>query len=125
MTGGQMAPTTLVGQKATTAPNGREVSKQGFPIRMSEMLATLPGAVFVERVSVDTPANVRKAKKAIKKAFEVQHAELGFGIVEVLSTCPTNWGLHPTDALQWLRDNMMPYYPLGNIKDVNLNEEVK
>lgn len=125
MTGGQMAPTTLIGQKATTAPTGRDTSKQGFPIRMSEMLATLPGAVFVERVSVDTPANVRKAKKAIKKAFEVQHAGLGFGIVEVLSTCPTNWGLQPTDALQWLRDNMIPYYPLGNIKDVNLNEEVK
>jgi len=125
MTGGQMAPTTLVGQKATTAPTGRDSSNQGFPIRMSEMLATLPGAVFVERVSVDTPANVRKAKKAIKKAFQVQHAGLGFGIVEVLSTCPTNWGLQPTDALQWLRDNMMPYYPLGNIKDVSLNEEVK
>ena len=89
------------------------------------MLATLPGAVFVERVSVDTPANVRKAKKAIKKAFQVQQAGLGFGIVEVLSTCPTNWGLQPTDALQWLRDNMMPFYPLGNVKDVNLSEEVK
>jgi len=125
MTGGQMAPTTLVGQKATTAPTGRDSLKQGFPIRMSEMLATLPGAVFVERVSVDTPTNVRKAKKAIKKAFQVQQAGLGFGIVEVLSTCPTNWGLQPTDALQWLRDNMIPYYPLGNIKDVNLNEGVK
>jgi len=125
MTGGQMAPTTLVGQKATTAPTGRDSSNQGFPIRISEMLATLPGAVFVERVSVDTPANVRKAKKAIKKAFQVQQAGLGFGIVEVLSTCPTNWGLQPTDALQWLRDNMMPYYPLGNVKDVNLSEEVK
>ena len=120
-----MAPTTLVGQKATTAPTGRDASHQGYPIRMSEMLATLPGAVFVERVSVDTPVNVRKAKKAIKKAFEVQHAGLGFGIVEVLSTCPTNWGLQPNDALQWLRDNMIPYYPLGNLKDVNLNEEVK
>ena len=125
MTGGQMAPTTLVGQKATTAPTGRDASHQGYPIRMSEMLATLPGAVFVERVSVDTPVNVRKAKKAIKKAFEVQHAGLGFGIVEVLSTCPTNWGLQPNDALQWLRDNMIPYYPLGNLKDVNLNEGVK
>lgn len=125
MTGGQMAPTTLVGQKATTAPYGRETDKQGFPIRMSEMLATLPGAVFVERVSVDTPVNVRKAKKAIKKAFEVQQAGLGFGIVEVLSTCPTNWGLTPNDSLKWLRDNMIPYYPLGNIKDVDLAMEVK
>ena len=125
MTGGQMAPTTLVGQKATTAPYGREIDKQGFPIRMSEMLSTLTGAAFVERVSVDTPANARKAKKAIKKAFQVQQAGLGFGIVEVLSTCPTNWGLSPVDALQWLRENMMPYYPLGNLKDVELNEEVK
>lgn len=125
MTGGQMAPTTLPGQKATTAQKGRDVNLQGSPIRMSEMLATLDRAVFVERVSVDTPANVRKAKKAIKKAFEVQLAGLGFGIVEVLSTCPTNWGLTPVDSLQWLRDNMMPYYPLGNIKDVNLNEGVK
>ncbi|RDY25543.1 2-oxoglutarate oxidoreductase [Romboutsia weinsteinii] len=125
MTGGQMAPTTLVGQKATTAQDGRDIDKQGFPIRISEMLATLTGAVFVERVSVDTPANVRKAKKAIKKAFQVQHAGLGFGIVEVLSTCPTNWGLAPNESLQWLRDNMIPYYPLGNIKDIDLNKEVK
>ena len=122
MTGGQMAPTTLVGQKATTAPNGRDVNLQGSPIRMSEMLSTLDGAVFVERVSVDTPVNVRKAKKAIKKAFEVQLAGLGFGIVEVLSTCPTNWGLTPQDSLQWLRDNMIPYYPIGNIKDVKVEE---
>ena len=98
MTGGQMAPTTLVGQKATTAPYGRKIDKQGFPIRMTEMLSTLEGASICRRVSVDTPANVRKAKKAIKKAFEVQHAGLGFGIVEVLSTCPTNWGLAPNDC---------------------------
>ncbi|EQF11435.1 putative ferredoxin/flavodoxin oxidoreductase,beta subunit domain protein [Clostridioides difficile DA00191] len=88
------------------------------------MLATLTGAVFVERVAVDTPAHVRQAKKAIKKAFQVQQAGLGFGIVEVLSTCPTNWGLAPNDALQWLRDNMIPYYPLGNFKNVEV-EEVK
>jgi len=89
------------------------------------MLSTLDGAVFVERVTVDTPANARKAKKAIKKAFQVQKAGLGFGIVEVLSTCPTNWGLSPVDALQWLRDNMMPHYPLGNFKDVEIDGEVK
>lgn len=124
MTGGQMAPTTLVGQKATTAPYGRSVEGQGSPIKVSEMLSTLDGAVYVERVSVDTPANVRKAKKAIKKAFEVQLAGLGFGIVEVLSTCPTNWGMHPVDSLQWLRDNMMPKYPLGNFKDIT-NEGAK
>lgn len=122
MTGGQMAPTTLVGQKATTAPYGRDINIQGAPIRIAEMIGTLDRAVFVERVAVDTPANVRKAKKAIKKAFEVQLAGLGFGIVEVLSTCPTNWGLTPQNALQWLRDNMMPYYPIGNVKDVELEE---
>ena len=122
MTGGQMAPTTLIGQKATTAQNGRNPEINGFPIRVSEMLATLTGAVFVERVS-DTPANVRKAKKAIKKAFQVQQAGLGFGIVEVLSSCPTNWGLAPKDALQWLRDNMMAYYELGNKKDIEVEVE--
>ncbi|EQE17113.1 putative thiamine pyrophosphate enzyme domain protein TPP-binding protein, partial [Clostridioides difficile CD8] len=103
---------------------GRNAETQGYPIRVSEMLATLTGAVFVERVAVDTPAHVRQAKKAIKKAFQVQQAGLGFGIVEVLSTCPTNWGLAPNDALQWLRDNMIPYYPLGNFKNVEV-EEVK
>ena len=123
MTGGQMAPTTLIGRKATTAQNGRDPEINGFPIRVSEMLATLTGAVFVERVSVDTPANVRKAKKAIKKAFQVQQAGLGFGIVEVLSSCPTNWGLAPKDALQWLRDNMMAYYELGNKKDIEVEVE--
>lgn len=122
MTGGQMAPTTLPGQKATTAPYGRDVSHAGMPIRVSEMLATLDGAVFVERVSVNNPVNVRKAKKAIKRAFEIQIEGKGFGIVEVLSTCPTNWGLHPVDSLKWLEENMMPYYPLGNFKNV---EEAK
>ncbi|OPJ54688.1 thiamine pyrophosphate-dependent enzyme [Alkalithermobacter paradoxus] len=118
MTGGQMAPTTLPGQKATTSPLGRDVSHAGAPIRVSEMLATLDGAVFVERVSVNNPANIRKAKKAIKRAFEVQIAGKGFGIVEVLSTCPTNWGIHPVESLRWLEENMIPYYPLGNVKDV-------
>ena len=123
MTGGQMAPTTLIGQKATTAQNGRDPKVNGYPIRVSEMLSTLTGAVFVERVSVDTPANVRKAKKAIRKAVEVQRAGLGFAIVEVLSTCPTNWGLAPKDALQWLRNNMMVYYELGNKKDIGIEVE--
>jgi len=122
MTGGQMAPTTLPGQKATTAPYGRDVSHAGMPIRVSEMLATLDGAVFVERVAVNNPVNIRKAKKAIKRAFEIQIEGKGFGIVEVLSTCPTNWGLHPVDSLKWLEENMMPYYPLGNFKNV---EEAK
>ncbi|QEK13148.1 2-oxoglutarate oxidoreductase [Crassaminicella thermophila] len=116
MTGGQMAPTTLIGQKATTAPYGRDKEHSGMPLKVSEMLATISGAVFVERVAVNTPANIRKAKKAIKKAFEVQMEGKGFGIVEILSTCPTNWGLAPTEALKWLEENMIPYYPLGNFR---------
>jgi len=116
MTGGQMAPTTLVGQKTTTSPYGRDKATQGSPIRMSELLATIEGAAFVERVSVDTPANIRKAKKAIKECFQVQIDRKGFGIVEVLSTCPTNWGLTPPEALKWLEKNMIPYYPLGNFR---------
>lgn len=122
MTGGQMAPTTLIGQKTTTSPGGRTVEHSGMPLRISEMLATIDGAKFVERVSVDTPANVRKAKKAIRECFEVQVRGEGFGIVEVLSTCPTNWGLTPVDALQWLRDNMMPYYPVGNYRNTRGEE---
>lgn len=116
MTGGQMAPTTLIGQKATTAPYGRTAAVNGMPLRMSEMLATIDGAVFVERVSVHNPAAVRKAKKAIKEAFECQIAGKGFAMVEVLSTCPTNWGMTPVDGLKWLEENMIPYYPLGNFK---------
>jgi len=117
MTGGQMAPTTLIGQKSTTSPEGRSEEHSGKPLKVSEMLATIDGAKFVERVAVDTPANVRKARKAIKKAFKCQIEGKGFGIVEVLSTCPTNWGMAPNEALQWLRDNMIPYYPLGNLRD--------
>lgn len=117
MTGGQMAPTTLIDQKTTTSQEGRNEEHSGKPLRISEMLATIDGAKFVERVSVDTPANVRKAKKAIKKAFQCQIEGKGFAIVEVLSTCPTNWGMPPNESLQWLRDNMIPYYPLGNFRD--------
>ena len=116
MTGGQMAPTTLIGQKSTTSQSGRDPRMNGFPIRISEMLSTLDGAVYIERVSVDTPASVRKAKAAIKRAFQVQKDGLGFSLIEVLSTCPTNWGIPPVESLQWLRDNMMPYYPLGIYK---------
>lgn len=117
MTGGQMAPTTLIGQKATTAPLGRTIEHSGRPIRMAEMLATIDGAQFVERVSVHTPAQIRKAKKAIKRAFECQIQGKGFAIVEVLSTCPTNWGKTPVNALKWLEESMIPYYPLGNFRD--------
>ena len=117
MTGGQMAPTTLVGQKATTAPYGRSEELCGQPLKVAEMLATINGAAFVERVAVDTPANVKKAKKAIKKAFECQIEGKGYAIVEVLSTCCTNWGMTPVDAIAWLQENMMPYYPLGNLRN--------
>ena len=116
MTGGQMAPTTLIGQKATTSPYGREEAHAGKPIRMAEMLATIDGAAFVERVAVNTPGNIRKAKRAIKECFKIQLEGKGFGIVEVLSTCPTNWGYTPVESLNWLKDNMIPYYPLGNFK---------
>lgn len=116
MTGGQMAPTTLVGQVTTTSPYGRDENWAGKPIRMSELLATIDGAKFVERVAVNSPANIRKAKKAIKECFQLQIDGKGFGIVEVLSTCPTNWGLPPTESLKWLEDNMIPYYPLGNFR---------
>ncbi len=117
MTGGQMAPTTLAGQVTTTTPYGRDPRLAGFPVRVCEMLSTLRGTAYAERVSVDTVANVAKAKKAIRKAFENQINKKGFSIVEVLSTCPTNWGLSPLEALEWLRNNMMPYYPLGVYAD--------
>lgn len=125
MTGGQMAPTTLPGQVSTTSPYGRDVKIQGTPIRVCEMLSTLSGTAYAERVSVDCVNNIRKAKKAIKKAFEIQQKKLGFSIVEVLSTCPTNWGKSPEEAMQWLRDNMMPYYPLGVYKDITAEGEDK
>ena len=117
MTGGQMAPTTLIGQKTTTSPLGRQVDWSGRPIRIAEMLATIDGAKFVERVAVNTPANIRKAKKAIKRCFEIQLEGKGYGIVEVLSACPTNWGYPPVEALKWLEENMIPYYPLGNLRN--------
>jgi len=122
MTGGQMAPTTLVGQKATTAPYGRDENHAGMPLRVSEMLATIPKAVFVERVSVFDVKHIIQAKKAIKRAFQIQMEGKGFSLIEVLSTCPTNWGKTPIEALKWLQDNMVPYYPLGNFRSP---EEVK
>ncbi len=117
MTGGQMAPTTLPGQITETTPYGRDVKVQGHPIRVSEMIATLDGACYVERVSSDTVPNVNKTKKAIKKAFQNAIDGKGFSLVEVLSICPTNWGLSPQESLVWLRDNMMPHYTLGVKKD--------
>jgi len=117
MTGGQMAPTSLLGQVTTTSPYGRNPEIQGHPIRVSEMLSTLDGAAYISRVSVDTVKNINNAKKAIKKAFETQIQGKGFSLVEVLSTCPTNWGMSPIEALEWLRQNMIPQYPLGVFKD--------
>ncbi len=117
MTGGQMAPTTLIGQKATTAPLGRDKDHYGMPIRMSELLSTMDGCVYAERVTVVDVPNIMKAKKSIKKAFELQVAGAGFTFVEVLSTCPTNWGMTPLDAVDWLKKNMIPYYPLGVYAD--------
>ena len=122
MTGGQMAPTTLVGQVSTTSPKGRDAAIHGYPLRISEMLATIEGATYIARVSVHNPQEVAKAKKAIKTAFELQIAGRGFTLVEVLSTCPTNWGYTPKEALKWLVDNMIPVYPLGVKK---APEEVK
>ena len=126
MTGGQMAPTTLIGQKATTCQSGRTKEQAGMPIRMAEMLSTLDGCVYAERVCVTDIANINKAKKAIKKAFQKQMNGEGFTFIEVLSTCPTNWGMTPLKAVDWLKDNMIPYYPLGVIKEVAPeNAEVK
>lgn len=127
MTGGQMAPTTLPGQVTQTSPYGRNVETEGYPIHVCEMLATLDGTAYAERVAVNSIPNIRKAKKAIRRAFEAQKNKEGFSIVEILSTCPTNWGLSPVDALGWLEENMIPYYPLGVYKDkiAEANQEVK
>ncbi len=118
MTGGQMAPTTLPNQMTQTTPYGRDVKSQGFPIRVSEILATLDGAAYITRTSTDTVKNVRETKKAIKKAFTAQIECKGFSLVEVLSTCPTNWGMNAVESLEWVRENMIPHYPLGVFKDV-------
>ena len=117
MTGGQMAPTSLPGQVTQTTPYGRDVNKAGFPVRMCEMLSALDGVALAQRTSVDTVKNVNDTKKAIRKAFQNQIEGRGFSIIEVLSTCPTNWGMNPIEALEWLRENMIPYYPLGVYKD--------
>ena len=119
MTGGQMAPTSLPGQVTTTSPYGRDPKIQGNPIRVCEMLSTLDGVAYAERVAVNNPKNVLKAKKAIQKAFQNQIDKKGLSIVEVVSTCPTNWGMTPADALKWVDEKMIPYYPLGVYKDID------
>jgi 2-oxoglutarate ferredoxin oxidoreductase subunit beta len=116
MTGGQMAPTTLPGQKTSSSPTGRDVEQTGFPLRMAEVLATLDGTGYVVRRSLHDPKNIRLSKKAIRTAFEVQRRGLGFSMVELLSTCPTNWGYSPQQSLQWLEEHMVPVFPLGDYK---------
>ena len=117
MTGGQMAPTTLPKQVTQTSPYGRDVTVVGYPVKVCEMLSQVEGASYLERVAVNNVANIRKAKKAIMHAFENQIEGKGFSLIEVLSTCPTNWGLNPEDALKWLNENMEKQYPLGVYKD--------
>jgi len=116
MTGGQMAPTTLPGMKTTSSPLGRDVETQGFPIRMAEMLSTLDGVGYCVRRSLHDPKNIRLSKKAIRMAFETQVRGLGFSMVELLSTCPTNWGMTPVESLKFVEQHMVPFYPLGDYK---------
>jgi 2-oxoglutarate ferredoxin oxidoreductase subunit beta len=125
MTGGQMAPTTLPGQKTTSSPDGRDVEQAGYPVRMAEILANLDGTSYSVRRSLHNPTNIRKAKKAIRTAFEVQKHELGFSLVELLSTCPVNWGIPPNEALTWLEQHMIPVFPLGNYKITGTVSELK
>ena len=125
MTGGQMAPTSLPGQVTQTSPYGRDTNTVGFPIRVSEMLATLDGPEFIQRVAVNNVKNVNAAKKAIKKAFQNQVEGKGFSLIEVVSSCPTNWGMTPKKALEWVEEKMIPYYPLGVYKDRSANKEEK
>ena len=123
MTGGQMAPTSLPGQVTQTSPYGRDVTTAGYPVKVSEMLSTLDGPEYIERVAVNSVKNVKAAKKAIKKAFRNQIEGKGFSLIEVVSTCPTNWGMTPSNALKWLEENMLPYYPLGVYKDRSAKKE--
>ena len=117
MTGGQMAPTTLLGQTSTTTPPGRSALLDGHPIHFSEILGQLPGTMYIERCAVNTPANIMKAKKAVKKAFQYQMDNVGFSLIEILSQCPTNWKMSPIDACRWVNEVMTKEYPLGIIKD--------
>ena len=123
MTGGQMAPTSLPGQVTQTSPYGRDVKTAGYPIRVCEMLSQLEGPEYLERVTVNNVKNIKNAKKAIKKAFENQINGKGFSLIEVVSTCPTNWGMTPQKALEWVDTNMLPYYPLGVYKDRSKEEK--
>jgi len=123
MTGGQMAPTTLIGQKTTTSQKGRTEVEHGLPIKISEMFAQIPKAALIERVSVHSPQAIKKAKKSLKKAFQYQLDGKGFSMIEFLSTCPVNWGLTPVESLKWAKENMVEYFPLGVYKDIGENNE--
>jgi 2-oxoglutarate ferredoxin oxidoreductase subunit beta len=116
MTGGQMAPTTLPGQRTTSTPAGRDIEMHGFPLRMCEILAQLDGAAYIVRRSLHDVPHIRKAKRAIRQAFEVQQQGIGFSMVELLSSCPTNWGMSAADSLKWVEEHMVPVYPLGDYK---------
>lgn len=118
MTGGQMAPTTILGQNTTTSPGGRKERRDGFPIHLSEMLAITKGSAYIERTAVNSPSNILKTKKAIEKAFRTQIKGLGFSLVEILSPCPTNWKMSPVEACQWIDEVMVKHFPLGVIKDI-------
>ncbi len=122
MTGGQMAPTTLVGMKTTTSPRGRDVESAGYPLRVCELIKDLKGVAYAERTAVDDPKGVMKTRRALKRAFEAQIEGLGFSIVEIVSQCPTGWGMLPKDAVGWLDKNMKEYFPLGVFKDVKAEE---
>lgn len=123
MTGGQMAPTSLPGQVTQTTPFGRDVNVAGYPIKVCELLSTLDGVTLAQRVSIDCVKNVNEAKRAIKKGFKNQINKQGFSIIEVTSSCPTNWGMKPIDSLTWVRENMLKYYPLGIYKDTVKEEK--
>ncbi len=118
MTGGQMAPTTLEGQVTSTSPYGRDVSKVGWPMKMAEMVSMLPGVAYAERLTVSDPASARKAKNTIKKAFDIQSKNIGTCFIEIASNCPSGWKCTPTQSLDWIKNQMLPYYPLGVYKDV-------
>jgi 2-oxoglutarate ferredoxin oxidoreductase subunit beta len=122
MTGGQMAPTTLLGKKTTTSPYGRKREIQGNPIRVCEMISTLDGTAYCERVAVDSVPHINAARKAIKKAFQNQVEGKGYSLIEVVSSCPTNWGMTPQDALNWIEEKMLPQYPLGVYRDKSKEE---
>jgi len=122
MTGGQMAPTTLPGMKTTTSPYGRDTSDAGFPIKVSEMLSSLDAPYYIERVSLLTPQDIIKAKRAVKKALTFNKEGKPFTMVEFLSTCPTNWGIDPVESLKWAKENMLPYFPLGVYRDKSVEE---